>query len=156
MDALTLEHDQLQQDVTDETHLHHHSLLARVDQWESRSIERIRQVANEVRLQLRKSADDDKREIRGSLHQISQELKEQRHRESYTEIELNNWMHQLTELRTRLEKPPTIEMMHDEDEGSSAHIPLIQLRSSQWMQGKDSLIVTHSTLLLKLSRKPRT
>ena len=44
MDALTLEHDELHQILTDQTRQPGLSFLPRVDRWESRSIEKIKQV----------------------------------------------------------------------------------------------------------------
>ena len=145
MDALTLEHDQLQQSLMGESSGRQRSLHTRIDQWESRSINRIHQVADEVRSKLRKSLEDQKTNIRGSLHQVSRELQESRQTETFTEIELNKWMDRLKELREQLEKPSAMEVIDDGDKNSSTHISLIRLRVVQHMKGKDDSISTRNS-----------
>lgn len=151
MEAVTLERDQLHQNVTNKTPCHLFSLLTRVNRWESRSIEGIKRVANEVRLELEKTLDDVDKTIGGALRQISQELQEQRQTDRYTEIELNKWMRQLKELRKQLEKPTKIEMMYDQDEETSTRIPLIQLRIVQRTQGRDGKLSECFVLLICFS-----
>lgn len=137
MDALTLEHDQLHQNLDGETNDQQHPLIARIATWESKSIKQIKQVANDVRLTLRNSLNQVKRNIQESLSHITRELEESRQMETYTELDLSKWMDQLKELREQLEKPSTIKMKHDEDKESSTHISLIQLRILQQRKGND-------------------
>ena len=135
MDALTLEHDELSENFTiDPNDYQQHPLLTRVDRWESNSIERIKTVANDVRSQLRDFLIETKTKLRQSFDDIAHELQESRRLETYTETDLAKWTNQLKQLREQLDKPPMIKMMNDE--GSSTHIPFIQLRSIQRVKGK--------------------
>ena len=136
MDALTLEHDQLQQNLTEKTTDQPHPLVVRVDRWESKSLRRIQQVVDEIRSNLRKPLGEMKRNIGESLHQMMQELKESRPMETFTEIDIQKWMNQLKQLREQLENPSTMELIGDEDERALPHIPLIQLQASQQRKGK--------------------
>ena len=137
MNALTLEHDQLQQNVTGNTYDQQHPLIVRVNRWESSCIEKIKEVANDVRFRLRNSLNQMKRYIQESLPEITRELEESRQAETYTEIELNKWMGQLNELREQVDKLPLVKLSDDEEEVSSTHIPLIQLRKLRRVKGKD-------------------
>ena len=139
MDALTLEYDQLQQDVAEETHDQQHPLIARVNRWESNCIEKIKEVANDVRLRLNNSLHQAKRNIQESLPQINRELKESRSAETYAEPDLSKWADQLRDLREQLDRLPILQLIgDDEDEASSTHIPLIRLRILQRMRGINS------------------
>ena len=127
MDELTVEYDQLQHDlIADDIH-RPHPLLACVDRWESDAIVRIRQVANEVRQQLRNVSCRSKRHVEESLRPIGNEMQEKRQTENYTEIDLTRWMTQLKELRRQLDGPSTMQMKNDQVPASSADIPLIKL-----------------------------
>ena len=140
MDDLVPEYDQLQKHLNgDATDFQQHPFMNRVDRWESKSIERIRQIANEVRSRLRESLARTKINVRHSLKDITEELKKHREMETFTEIELQQWMSQLRELKEELDKPPTIELIGDEAEPSSTHLPLIQLRTIQRRKGKCEL-----------------
>ena len=136
MDTLTLEHDELYQNVIGETTDQPHPLVARVDRWQSVSVQRIQQVADEIRSNLRKLLSEVKKNVGASLHQMMQEVKESRSMETFTELDLQKWMDQLKQLREQLEKPPTIELMADDDENFLTHIPLIHLRDLPQMKGK--------------------
>ena len=135
MDDLTSEHDQLQQHLMRDTADHPSPLMTRVDQWESKSIQKIQQVAAEVRSQLTELLAQTKQNIGESLRQIATELQENRQMETFTETELNKWMNQLKELRQELEIPSTIDVMNDENAKSSRHILLIRLRVLEQMKG---------------------
>ena len=131
MDDLTVEHDQLQNDlITDDHTSRQHPFFTRVDRWESDAVRRIREVANEVRDQLRDLHCRSKRRVEGSLRSITDELKEKRLMENYTEIDLTRWMTRLRELREQLDGPWTIELKNDQVPESSADIPLIKLSAT--------------------------
>lgn len=88
MDALTLEHDQLQRNLTEESDDQPHPLFARIDHWELQSIERIKEVSDEVRSQLRESIARTKKNICDSLHRIAANLDENQRTETFTETDL--------------------------------------------------------------------
>lgn len=53
MDNLTLEPEQLQQTLITDQHDQQNSLITRIDEWKLRSIERIKQIANQARQEVR-------------------------------------------------------------------------------------------------------
>lgn len=106
-------------------------MIKRVDRWEAKSIQKIKQIANEVRQQLRKSLDHSKKNIGESLYRIADELRESRQTEAFTEMDLAKWMKQLQRLKYQLENLPKINITHDDDEASSTDLRLIQLISTE-------------------------
>lgn len=136
MDRLTLEHDQLQKDLGVDGHDHPHPLITQVDQWETKSNEKIKQAANEVRRLLKDFLAQVKTNIRELLADMSKELEENRRMAAYTEIDLKGWTDQLEDLREQLDKPAMIKIRHGNDEGTSGHIPLIQLHLMKEKPGK--------------------
>lgn len=131
MDDLTVEHDQLQHDLVSDGDARRHPLFTRVDRWESDAIQRINQVASEVRDQLRDLLGRSKRQVEESLRAITDELQENRRMENHTEIELTRWMTRLRELREQLDRPSTMEMENDHVQASSADILMIRLSTKQ-------------------------
>ena len=99
MDQLTLEHDQLQQNLTANDNDRSNPLISRVDRWETKSIQKIKQIADEVRQQLRNSLGQSKKKVERSLRTITHELQENRQREAFAEIHLAKWMTQLKDLK---------------------------------------------------------
>lgn len=135
------EHRQeLNQRIDNLTHEHdrdrHDALIVHVDRWESKSIEKIKQIANEIRLKVRTSLDELEKSTEDSLTEIAREIQENRQMESYTEIDLAKWMNQLEELKKQLKKPEIIEIVHNEDKASVTHLPLIQLQIIKQNRGK--------------------
>ena len=128
--------NQLQASLIADTHDRQDDLLTRVDRWEAQSIERIKQVAKQVRSQLSKSLSRSKRSIGEALHPVTTEMEEGRKTDDYNENELKRWEALLKELKEQLEQAPMVELMHDEDERSSSHIPLIHLQIPQKQKGK--------------------
>ena len=125
MEHLSQQHNELHQDF-DSPNNNQNPLFIRINNWEQRSIERIRQVANEVRQNLEEHLNTNKRKLQRSVDEITIELRSSRDNEDYTEIELQKWLNQLKELRQRLFHPPTVQMSHDGDD-LSKKIPFIKL-----------------------------
>lgn len=140
MDQLALEHDQLQQKLKDLGDDQPHPLLDRVNRWELKSIERIKELAKDARDRLTRVLEEVKRNLQGSLSGIKTALQDAQDSASYTEIDMDRWMKQFNELKQQLEKPTMITLTNDDDEGKdiglSIHIPLIQLRIRRGKQGK--------------------
>lgn len=151
MDGVLVEHDQLQQDLirNDQDNSRKHPLLSDIDQWESKSIETIKQVANNARQQLRKSLDLLKRKIKTLLRPISDELQENRQTESYTEKDLTTWVSRLQELREKFNNPPGIAIKQHGEASSTEYLSLIQLQIVQENRGK-SYISSSQWSMIKL------
>ena len=112
--------------------------MAGVERWESKSIERIRQVANEVRSQLRETLTRKKRTIVQLFADITRELVENRQTETYTEKDLDKWMDQLKQLKEQMNKPLVMAIRNDEDDTSSTQLPLIRLQMLEGMKSKET------------------
>ena len=142
MDYLTDEHNQLQENLLENDDAQQqHPLMIRVDQWEKRSIEKVKQVANDVREQLQISLNRSKKNIEKSLCSIAEEIRENRSTEAFTEIDLSSWMKQLKRLAKQLKNPPQIKMKHDQDEASETHLPLVQLKLISQSKGKSLISI---------------
>ena len=126
MDHLTQQHDEIHQDLIS-TSDDQHPLFICINKWEQRSIERIRQVANEVRQNVEEHLNTNKMKLKRSLNEITVELRSSRENEDYTEIELQRWLNQLKEIRQQLFEPSTIKINHDGDDFLEK-IPLITLK----------------------------
>lgn len=150
IDDLTLDHDQLKQNLLLNHDDKQHPLIKRVDRWEAKSIHKIKQIADEVRLQLRESLDHSKKNIGESLYRITDELRESRQTEAFTEVDLAKWMNQLQRVKDQLENPPKINITHDDDEATSTHLPLIQLSTEQ-QKGKGSMQIRVLFITLRMT-----
>lgn len=126
MDRLDEEHEQLEQHLM-RAKDDQHPLFTRINVWEQKSIERIRQVADEVRVDLRRYLDRTKLRVKMSLNKVAKELERSREADAYTEMDLKSWLNRLRELRQQLDRPTVIELVHDQDE-TSKKIRLIQLQ----------------------------
>jgi hypothetical protein len=132
MDDVTQKHDELLSHLIKENVNSENPLLMRINNWEQRSIDRIRAVANEARTKLKQSLDQVKKEIKTSLSQVANQLKSSRESEDYTEIELKRWMKQLQSLKKRLLNPPEIQLCGDtENVTNTSIIRFIQLKVKQ-------------------------
>ncbi|CAF4303173.1 unnamed protein product, partial [Rotaria sordida] len=87
------------------------ALLKQIDEWKTRTIERVTQAANNVRetverLFNRKAEYD---QIRQNIHRITKELREQQDLESFVESDIDRWMNQLKQLQTDFNQPLEVE-----------------------------------------------
>ena len=138
-----IRHNQLQEDLAADEKDRQRPLLMRVDRWESESIERIKQAANDVRSQLRRLFSRSKRDIDEPLRQTSDELEKHEAMEDYTEMDLSRWMCRLDQLKNQLKKLPMLKIIEDGD--SSTHIALVKLRVAARMTGKSKVKMKRSS-----------
>ena len=136
MDDLTCEHDQLHEYFIDHENIRIHPLMTFVDQWEMKIVEKIRQITNEVRQRLGIFLHRLKENMEKSLRSIAEQLRLSQQINGYTEMDLNKWRNQLEELKDKFDKPSMVEIEHYDDERSSTHLRLIQLRIIQREPGK--------------------
>lgn len=146
MTGLTHEHDQLEHSLAQNDNANHsqHSLLNQIDQWELKSIERIKEVANKARQQLKNSVNRSKRNVGKLLRPITNEMQESRQMENYTEIDLARWTNQLKQLKEKLHNSPNVEIKHQDDQTASNQIPLIQLLVHDHDAGKREMSMSYS------------
>lgn len=105
MENLTVEHDQLNQNIISDGDFRRHHLIARVARWQSRSIQEIQRIADKVRQRLKKTLDSLKESMENSLRPVTYELQEHPQTGVFTEIDLKKWMNQWKVLRKQMEKP---------------------------------------------------
>jgi hypothetical protein len=132
MDNVTQTHDELHSNLTMENVDSEHPLLVRINNWEQRSIDRIRVVANDVRTYLEQSINQIKKEIKTSLGLVTDQLKSSRESVDFTDVELKRWMDKLESLKQRLLYPSEIELCGDnQDDTNTSVIRLIELKFFQ-------------------------
>jgi hypothetical protein len=116
MDNLGQEYDVFQRDLNKE--MEPHPLVSRIDEWERESMNKIKQVAEQARIDLRKLIDQNRKDLKTSMKQLTNELQSSRDSEDYTEHDLKRWLHRLKELRNELEKPLALNVIDDDDKQS--------------------------------------
>jgi predicted nucleic acid-binding Zn-ribbon protein len=132
MDDIAKKHDELHSHLTMDNMNIEHPFLVRTNEWEERSIHRIRTAANEARTKLKQSLDQIKEETKALLSLVADELKSGRESEEYTEVELKRWMDELETLKQHLLNPPEIELHSDtQDDTDASMIRLIKLKFFQ-------------------------
>ena len=100
MNSLILERDDLGNNLASEANNdQQRSLMSRIDRWESQSIGRIKQTADDVRSQLKDLFSRTKGKVQHSLNNITEEFRKHQGKMAYNEIELREWASQLQELR---------------------------------------------------------
>jgi hypothetical protein len=72
-------------------------------------------VAKQARVDLRKLIDQNKKDLKISMNQLTNELQSSRDSEDYTELDLKRWVDRLKELRNELENPLTLNIIDDDD-----------------------------------------
>lgn len=85
-----------------------HSLIQQINQWETDSIEKIKQTAEETRQTLLKHTKNSIDEIEIQLENLTQQLRQSRQENNFTEISLHQWNQQLKELQQQLINPVKI------------------------------------------------
>lgn len=117
MDEVVREHSLIRTAFKPQWTMDH--LLTRIDEWESISIKKIQDTAQQARTDLEACFDCTKNRLIDSLGNMAMELRSNQESTIYTEKELDRWMRQLIELRKTVENPPNINMVEDESTCSS-------------------------------------
>ncbi|CAF3807130.1 unnamed protein product [Rotaria magnacalcarata] len=99
-----------------------HNILSHIDEWEKKSIEKIKKKAGQARKDLLECIGRTKHELIGSLDTMGAEIKSSQEITTYAENEINQWMKKLEELRRIAEKPQNIEIVNDETPNSSINM----------------------------------
>lgn len=107
------ERDIFQRDLSVENE--NHPLMNKINEWEQRSIEVIRTMADKARQDLLESIIQRKTQLKVSLNEIMKDIETSKTTDDYTEIEVNKWNEQLKQLREYFEQPATIDIIeHDQ------------------------------------------
>ena len=105
-----------------------HVLFEQINQWEEKSIVKIKQTAEETRELLLKHKNEHMKIIEMKLIELTEEMKELRSENDFNEINLNELKEKLKELEEQLNQPENITIK--EDLSSSSFINRISLHIS--------------------------
>ncbi|CAF1053963.1 unnamed protein product [Adineta ricciae] len=90
-----------------------HPLLSQIDVWEHDAILKIQYSAQTARDELRQLLNEYNNRMKTVLQQFSQQLRDGRQENDFTETELNQWKEQLQTIRQQFEAPADIELLQD-------------------------------------------
>jgi hypothetical protein len=122
LDTIILEHDQLKQNLVEYTgKSSRYPLMKEIDQWETQSIDKIRQVANDARKQLSNVVGGHTTKITEDLKLLTQELTTARAKDNFIEIDLEEWIERLGKWTKELSTPSSINIQQEK-----SSIPFIQ------------------------------
>ncbi len=105
-----LVHQMLNQQVEDPQK---HPLVKKINQWEKSAIDKIRQTAEKARNELFEGNNQRTTHVKQKLEILSNELREGRQENDFSEIDLQRWIHKLEELRKEILNPATIAIQED-------------------------------------------
>lgn len=100
LEGVVQEHDSIQQQLADSTV--QKTLVDKIDQWEKKSISKIRKIAEATRRDLQESIGKSKQRILSSCQEIAANLRAARKTENFSEIDLKEWEDQLKILKLAL------------------------------------------------------
>ncbi|CAF0916353.1 unnamed protein product [Rotaria sordida] len=102
MDIIHDIHENLQKYVNDKDF--EQSFISSIYAWERNAMIKIQKIAEEARSDIQKFVEKRKNEVDISLNKIFSEIETTGKSDNYTEIEIDKWTKQLSELRNSLEK----------------------------------------------------
>ncbi|CAF4784284.1 unnamed protein product [Rotaria sp. Silwood1] len=117
MDALQDEHENLQKEVDENNY--EQSFLSSIDTWERRAIRKIHDIAEKARNDIQEFMEKRKDQIKISLNNLCSNFNTTGKSDNYTEIEIDKWTKQLSELRHSLENPTNISIVEDRKTSST-------------------------------------
>jgi uncharacterized protein (DUF3084 family) len=91
----------------------HSPLLARIDEWQGTTIEKVKQVAEQARNEAKRLLDSKRTEITSQFEKFSKELVQIKETEDFVEqdlVRLKQTVHQLNQSLKELAQPSTIEL----------------------------------------------
>ena len=108
LDELTVSRDSLQQTLMERKNTaEKHPSIQKLEEWERRSIEKIRQVADEVKQSLLKSIDLHFVDIGHQLNELTLQLRNSYEENDFFESDLQHWEDKLTQLREKINRSST-------------------------------------------------
>lgn len=118
LDIVGQEHDLLRRDLTENTGKD--LILDRINTWEAESINKIKLAADKARADLGQCYE----QFETLCNEVSNEIRSSRESDSYSEIDLNQWMNKLQLIRNELENRTRIDI---EQKRNADSIDLIQI-----------------------------
>ena len=125
MDEITTNHDQLKHTMAEQdAQPLCHPLIRRVDEWEQRSINKIRQAAKDARRQLLGIIGTQRTQVTNDLVSFTAELSTARENDDYVETDLKKWTEKLDGLQADLTAADKIDFgEYDDDDDENTLIP---------------------------------
>ena len=80
------------------------SLLAQIDQWQSLTIQKVKQVTDEIRQQVNQMWSDEQQKMKGKLQGVIDELRKRKEEDNFAENDLTRLKNYINELQQELEK----------------------------------------------------
>lgn len=90
----------------------------KIDQWERQSIEKIRQIAQAARSDVKPWLERVRIELEEPFQKLLHEVEAKKQAQDYTEVDFKRWGAQLKSLKDRLEQRPIIDHADDDDPNS--------------------------------------
>jgi hypothetical protein len=117
MDDLILDHDQFKQKLTEQTiqSPYYSHLKQKINQWEQQSIDKIHQIANDVRKDLENRIKQYSTQLNETLTKIAHEINHAHQEDEYFEKDIQEWIQQLNKLKNDLIKSPTLNIRQDKN-----------------------------------------
>ncbi|CAF2790196.1 unnamed protein product [Rotaria sp. Silwood2] len=144
MDDVVQEHNQLREVFNPQGTAPHH--LSEIDKWEQKSINIIKDWANQVRADLQAFLDRTKHRLSDSFDNMTKKLKSSQSLSDYTEKELDEWMRQLEQLRQMFEKPLNIDIVEDAATSSSIRMIKVIEKTNNQVRPIDNAITADTRL----------
>jgi hypothetical protein len=124
LDEISVTHDLVHQTLNQQTEdLQQHPLIKKVNEWEQSAITKIRQIAEKARNELLKIASQHTTLEKEKLKTLSNELKEGREENDFSETDLKRWIQRLEEMKREVLSPTTTTI----EEGSTSLINNIRI-----------------------------
>ncbi|CAF1090776.1 unnamed protein product [Adineta ricciae] len=113
-DEIVFTYDSIQQALLQQTQgLQQHPLVQKLNQWEADSILKIQQVAQQLRNELSNELMQCTSGTRKELQAVSNELKQSREDNDYSEIELRKWTQKLESIEKEFRNPTDVGIYED-------------------------------------------
>ncbi|CAF0795510.1 unnamed protein product [Adineta steineri] len=117
LDAIINDHDQFRQTIIQqEQNPLNSSLIQQINQWETSSIEKIQQTAQECRETVIKLTQKSINDVEKQFSELSQKLKEIREENEFNEIDLKRFQLKLTQITKEFLQPSNISIRQDSQE----------------------------------------
>ena len=114
LDQIEINRDLFRQSLNEQTkYPQNHLFIQQINQWESKSIDKIQQTANQARKLVLNQTNENINEIEKKLSHLTDRIKEGREENNFMENNLNEWKEQLLQLKEELDKPTNITIQQD-------------------------------------------
>jgi hypothetical protein len=85
-----------------------HGLIKQIDEWETESINKIRQAAEEARQILLRYTAELNIKLEKKLNKLTNQLRQSREENDFFETDLNRWREELIEMENELDNPSSV------------------------------------------------